>query len=391
LSRDVLLDRLLALAAGGALLTHALVDWRVRVGTIDPPVSDVFGAVLLVLHGARLATSRVAPSTIGLLPWSVLVVIGLASAALSDSPTESAWFVLRKVIFPYAAWGVVLADTVARVGRPSSWLIVVSIEALAAGVPCGGMSLALWAAGWPSTPEPVPGIVANHKALAIGLAPVVALLWLARPALDARARRLATFAAVFSVVVVALALSRTALATLLAVSPLLVPTSRWRVSPNRLAALAALVLAAMAIVPFVLANPYMQDALASRQSLNLRAWDMCSGAPMLGRGPGSSIGWPVPAADARIAGIDAHGVVQKLASEFGILGLGAWCAFAVALGRRVWPSTRPGTPPLERAAAVAVVALHLNLLLSTETFHAPHWVPLGLALGLLASGRKAAA
>ena len=81
----------------------------------------------------------------------------------------------------------------------------------------------------------------------------------------------------------------------------------------------------------------------------------------------------------RINGVDAHGVVPKVAAETGLLGLGAFTAFTVLGGvalRRRW--TGDTSDPRWAWLGVAA-ALHVNLLFSTETFTMTHWIPLGLA------------
>jgi O-antigen ligase len=104
--------------------------------------------------------------------------------------------------------------------------------------------------------------------------------------------------------------------------------------------------------------------------------------PISGSGSGSNVFYEmVTFPHYRVNGIDAHGVIQKIASETGILGTLAYVSFVVLATRGLWRrwDRRPlgvGYPELATWAL-----LHLNLLLSTEAFSPTHWIPLGIIWG----------
>ena len=137
--------------------------------------------------------------------------------------------------------------------------------------------------------------------------------------------------------------------------------------------------------PVLLQSKTMLDAARSRHSLNKRAWSMVVDR-LLGQGPETSVLLErVTFPDYRINGVDAHGAIQKVASETGILGLGAWGAFTVGTGlalRRRWRAAGGAFTGMPEATTATFCTLHANLLLSTETFSPTHWGPLALAWGL---------
>ena len=120
------------------------------------------------------------------------------------------------------------------------------------------------------------------------------------------------------------------------------------------------------------------DALRSRHSLDKRAWSLFVEEPLHGAGPGASVRVEVPTfPDYRVNGVDAHGVIQKIGSEYGLVGLGGFAYAVLALGGALRARHRPGG-----GAWPAFVALHVNLLLSTETLSQTHWALLAVVVGV---------
>jgi O-antigen ligase len=134
--------------------------------------------------------------------------------------------------------------------------------------------------------------------------------------------------------------------------------------------------------PVLVGSKAMLDAARSRHSLNVRAVQMVAEHPVLGAGPGSSVEIEmVEFPHYRVNGVDAHGVVQKVAGETGLAGLLAYGVFAgvvliTAARRRRFSAPHAG-------AAGTILVLHLSLLLSTETFSPTHWYVFAVAWGLL--------
>jgi O-antigen ligase len=142
----------------------------------------------------------------------------------------------------------------------------------------------------------------------------------------------------------------------------------------------------------LLARSHAQlDAARSRHSLDKRALAMVTERPALGEGGGANVRREmVTFPHYRVNGVDAHGAIQKVASEYGVVGLAGWLAFVGAVGARLARRAPVGAllpdglapPQLAVGLWATFVALHVNLLLSTETFSQTHWAPLALVWGL---------
>jgi hypothetical protein len=345
----------------------------VRIGTLhlDTPIADLAAAALVPV-GIVAGACAAPPAT---LAWAVLLVCGGIGALLSDVPVDSVQALVRKPLFMWLAYGGALAAIVARAPRgwargtlattiilASTVLLVSSLGRIAAGE-------ALWI-------RALDGLTPNHKTLAVALAPQLPLLWgLRRGPID-------RFVLAIALVAVALSASRTAWIALAAGAAHLVV---WRGRPlaaRRGAVLAIVVAGALAAIygPVLGRSVTQLDAARSRHSLNVRAAEMFAREPWVGMGAGGSVRWEsVTFPHYRVNGVDAHGVVQKLAGEHGVLGLFAWSA---ATAWMAWRVRSAAVGERGRALWATFVALHVNLLFSTETFSQTHWAVLGLVLGL---------
>lgn len=348
-----------------AVVTEAFVDLRVRIGRVDPPLADV-AALLAVLW------ARPIPRIRGAGFFALFLAIALLSLWNHPAPLDGLWWLLRKPVFAVAVFFWALPGMpldragLAKLGTLFVWPAALLVI---------GVSARLWWNGWYGTPEAIFALTNNHKAIAVALAPWAALLWALREDVPRSWRAwtiggagLAVFAVFFAV----------------AKAPMLVVAFAFAAQavlarglrPAVLLGLVGVVLTAAVAatwLPWLLGNPYMADALDMRRAIDARQWDMFNAHPWLGHGAGLSVDFPT----VRGRGLDAHGIVQKLAGETGILGLAAYAAFVVALVK----DTAKLAPPL----FVFALSLHLNLLFSTEAFTASHGVPLGLLLALCAA------
>lgn len=379
-----------ALALLAALVfTQSFIDLELGVwlaGDLrNAPVTDLAALGLLALALPRAATWAGWRSWPGLSGYAAFLAVALLSAATSFEAEASvhAWW--RRLVFPYVAYGIGVATWSARPAlRP--WverLILVGLGATAALslVTSVGRVLAgdaLWFA-------PLLGLTPNHKTLAVSLAGALPLVLQQRDG-----RRGVDAVLVLILAAIGLSLSKTSWITTALALALFFPRGRPLARrPLRTAPAVVLALAAAVYAPVLLNSKAMLDAARSRHSLNKRAVAMVAERPLLGIGPGTNVlVEQVTFPDYRVNGVDAHGVVQKVASETGLLGLGAYGAFFVGTGALLVRRWRSAGGRYEGAAwgAVATYAtLHSNLLLSTESFSSTHWAPLALALGLSAS------
>jgi hypothetical protein len=291
----------------------------------------------------------------------------------------------------WLVYGGALAAVVARAGRTETWHAVGLVAALCLAVPCLWVAVPLVWQGWASSYDRIPHVTGNHKALAVALAPWLPLLWAGRRP----GRWWVDAVLAVSLVAIGLSFSKNAWMTaafgLLCLAPV-----RGRPLAARpglaLGAAGALALVMVAL-PFVTGNALMRDAFDARMSLNLRAWQMFGVHPIVGAGPGISTVWLMfGAPHQRINHVEAHGVIQKVAGEGGLLGLATYGFFVAWLLARLWRlgfAAGSRATRLEAGACAAGLALFVNLLLSTEAFTSSHWAPLGLVLGIAqASARR---
>lgn len=373
----VLNGAVLALALLSAPYIDAEVQAQLWTWHMNAPVADLLALGALGL-ASRLLPRRAltADGVTEAAGWVGLWVVGLLAAhngdGLPGAGPGGLHTLLRKTIFLCLAWRIGVAGLVRSTGPrfTQRWL---AASALACAATLLFSSFSRIEAGDTFWWRAIEGLTNNHKTLAMFLAPTIPLLW-GQPL-------------VVGLVLVALVLSwsKAALVTsLLATGWMLVP-GPWRV--RALGAATAAGFGAMTILPWLARSPEQIDALRSRMSLNKRALEMFLAHPWIGFGPGSNVRYEVSTyPDYRVNGVDAHGVFAKLSSEFGLVGTGFWLLATGTLLRVFWRRAR-GTRGLDDAILGSFLALHLNLLTSTETFSQTHWAILAVLCGLSARSR----
>ncbi len=364
--------------AGIAILTYPYIDLSVAIPIaswhMNAPVGDIAVSLLIAVVAADALLTRRAPLPLpGWIGYAVLVVAGMLALPAAIDAHASLHTLVRKVIFSWIAYGGAIALVVARV-LPDVWLrrlvraslTTVALLSLATSL---GRILAgntLWFSA-------IEGLTNNHKTLAVAMAPVAVLAWSWRGRLDRGVAALAFVA-------IALSLSRTAwIASAVGICFFVVV--RGRPLANRHGVLPAVVVFGFLVATYgpILSGSVTQfDALRSRHSLDRRAWEMFAAHPIVGMGAGSGVlvvqeTFP----DYRVNGVETHGVVQKVGSEHGLVGLLGYALFFGAMARRVRSHHHDGN-----GVWPTFLALHANLLLSTEAFTLTHWLPLGLVWGL---------
>jgi hypothetical protein len=332
----------------------------------DAPVADL--AVLAALPLAAAAWwqgPRIGlPGPAG---WAVLLAAGLVG---SGAGAESLHVLLRKPVFLYLAYGAGLSWIVARAMRRGELravfegaVAVASVVSLASSVGRIAAGDALWWHG-------IAGLTNNHKTIAVALAPCLPLL------LAWRAPRWLvglTLAAIIASV------ARTAWITT-AFSLCFFVAWRGRTLASRPRLLAAGLGAALVAFTYgtlLLGSLSQLDALRSRHSLDRRAEVLFLADPLFGAGPGANTRFEASTfPDFRVNGVDAHGVFQKVGSEYGLIGMAGYLAFVASMALRLLARHRQGD-----GGWPAFLALHVNLLLSTETFSQTHWAVLAVVWG----------
>ncbi len=373
-------NAVLALALLLAPYIDAEVGTRISTWNVNVPLADLLALVALcwmvvgqIPAGPKSTILQRIPEALG---WAGLWAVGLAAAHNGDglvgSGPSGLHTLLRKPVFLCLAWRVGVSGLVAGAG-PRFTVRWVRVTALLCAAILTASSVSRIGAGEAFWWQAIAGLTNNHKTLAVFLAPTLPLIW-GQPV-------------VVAVVLVALLLSwsKAALVTGALAAGWMVLPGRWRT--RVLGSAAALGLLGMAVLPWLASSPEQIDSMRSRMSLNKRALEMFLAHPWIGYGAGSNVRYEVSTyPDYRVNGVDAHGVFAKLLSEFGVLGTGAWLLATGALLGLFWRRAR-GTRGLDDAILGSFLALHLNLLTSTETFSQTHWAILGVLCGLSARRR----
>ncbi|MES2639786.1 MAG: O-antigen ligase family protein [Myxococcota bacterium] len=395
-----------SLLAGAAVLLVAIlvlafpyidlgVDLALLGGHLDTPLADLAGAALVpIVALVWLSGRRAAPlRPPGLIGYALLVIVGFLALATVPDRGAAAWFLLRKPVFFYVAYGIALAWTVSHVVTRVTLRRLLLATVLLATLVSLATSVGRIAAGNTLWFAAIDGLTNNHKTLAVALAPLVPLV------LSLRRGRVDLAVAGVAVVAIALSLSRTAwIATAAGLTFVVVWRGRTLASRNGvLAGVVVLGVLGALYGPLLMRSNVQLDAARSRHSLDKRAWEMAANHPVLGMGGGASVRVEMQTfPHYRVNGVDAHGAVQKVVGEYGGVGLLGYLGFvgamAIRLRRRapLGPIAPDGLAPvnLDVGLWATFVALHVNLLLSTETFSQTHWIPLGIVWGL--SHRRAA-
>lgn len=374
---------------GVVILTQALIDLEVALDLgawhANAPVVDLAALALLPLAAWGWLRRRTPlPGPRG---YALFLLASVLSLLAALHPAESLHHLVRKPLFLYLAYGLGLAWAVARAVPRAHSRMLLLVWAGGTGALSLGTSLARIAAGntlWFSTIE---GITPNHKTLAVALAGALPLVVGAASELRGREARPAGLALGLALGAIALSASKSAWITTALALGLWWPRGPARrplsLRPRLVLPVLVLGFALAYYAPVLVGSKTMLDAARSRHSLNVRAWQLFEAHPFVGAGSGVSTQVEmVTFPHYRINGVDAHGVIQKVGAETGLLGLAGFGWFALATGaglRRRWDGRRVG---LSYGAAGTWLTLHLNLLLSTETFSPTHWVPLALAWGL---------
>jgi hypothetical protein len=381
-----MLGSVVLVLVAAVILTQDLIDLELSLDLgpwhANAPIADILALVLLPLTLVAIrARGERWPAAPAPIAYALFIGASLLSISTSVAPAESLHHVVRKTTLLYLSYGIGLSFAVARIVPPRIVYRATVAYAIAMAVLSLGTSALRVAAGDALWFDAIKGITPNHKTLSVALAAWVP--WLALGSDEHGWRRTSRVALGLVAVAIFASVSKTAIITMLLGAMLLVPRERpLALRPKVVLPLLGGAYVLSLLAPLILSSRSMLDAARSRQSLNVRAWEMFLRHPISGSGSGSNVFYEmVTFPHYRVNGIDAHGVIQKIASETGILGTHAYVSFVVLATRGLWRrwDRRPlgvGYPELATWAL-----LHLNLLLSTEAFSPTHWIPLGIVWG----------
>lgn len=318
--------------------------------------------------------------------WALFLAVCGASCLANESAFQTLYYIVRNPLFSWLVYGVGVAGVVRDVVSPERVRWTATVHVVVAAGLLLPPSLWLGGDGHASAWMDLPGLINNHKVIAVAVAPWLGALVRWRPLVPSRFVAFLDVAVGLGCIAVAASFSKTAwICAALSLFAFAAPDGRPLVArPWAFGFAAVAAVAAMSLLPFVAGVVDMNDAFDSRMSLNLRAWRMWSGAPVFGWGPGSSVRWTMNEAPHwRIDGVDAHGVLQKIAGEVGTVGLATYALAYLWFLRRFVDATRPDADRFAQGAGLLGLGLQFELLLSTDYFSSAYWAPLAVAIGVV--------
>lgn len=369
------------IALGLIIVLQSFIDLEVHIPTplksFNIPISDALMCLLLPFVLIRKDwRTLLRPELLG---FVIIILALLLGTLFSLQPAESLYTWFRKPVFMGVAYGVGL--TWALKNRcPKPWFsrIILIWQVLVGGILILN-GLSRFATGDGLWWQAISGLTPNHKALAVSLSSILPLLWVnPKPHIMAlkSAQKERLFWAIQGLVILALIISFSKTAWLImafSVGWFLPKNKPISQRPIRIALLGLLAMCIMINLPYWLDSRVMMDALRSRHSINLRVMEMFFAHPLTGMGTATNLHYEmVTFPHYRINGVDAHGSLQKLASEGGIFALLGFGVFFWG-GRKERLQNNP-------QVMVAYWSLFLSSLLSTEILHSTWWIPYALVM-----------
>jgi len=402
------------------LATALLINWQISIGTSNLDVGErAFGGAIEVGVGELIALAVLGAWVLRLFffarknrkedwkPWLPLAVgfIALVGAQLLSSfsvaepdPVLVIKYALRPVFLAYLTCVLLpvnFLQTKKRLMMALAVLVCVGVFFALDGF----RSLFSMIAGASlhfAQPMPIFGaypIGDNHNALGeilIFCAPVA--LALSALAESVRTKRLLAYAASFMAGIALLTLSRSAWLAL-GVEGLFLCATVWRPwFKKHLQTFWLLLLASVPFVAVMLIYSTQAEVKGSNQSRSLLAdiaWNLFKSSPWIGVGAGTFVDQVARVYAFTVefgSPLDAHGILQKVAAETGLIGLFAfaWVIWlVVAYGREAWEWMGDHTHE-ERSAfmylASAAIGSGVFQLFSTTSWTARLWLPVGIFL-----------
>jgi hypothetical protein len=334
-----------------------------------------------------------------LIPYLALFLAHLASmfSAVRPSTVFTVQYSLRPVLFDYLAFIALPASLIRsrkRLVGALGVMAAVGIFAAAIGfvaVFYGGDRNSVLSRAHPIPIFGLSLLGSNHNELAEVMVYTSMMTWaLSILAKRRRTKRLLGFAAAFQMLVGVLTFTRTFWIVSLVQLVYLLSTE-WRHSFRRYAN--QVLLAGILLVPFGVGMLYYISSYSARSSNTTRlmmaeiAWNYFRDNPIFGVGAGTFIErlgqvWTFTMEFG--APLDSHGILQKIATETGLLGLAGLAAVLIALALQVLKTTPLIKAEQARRVYHLLVAGALGAfvyqIFNTDYWTGKMWLPIGLML-----------
>ncbi len=387
-------------------LTFSLpfIGWSFSVGSWELPLADLtalaaLGAFLLRRFSGLFVKQMQPPILWPLLvPFAIFLGIAALSSLLATNPIFALWYFVRWLLFLYFAY-VFLPYNLVRTARDLKLAIYALLASLSLVLASGFLSLATQ--DWQSSFYRLKSVAwfgtypfgENHNLIAEFLNVGAFMILTLRELLSGeRWRRVLDIFFAITALAIILTFSRAGWITL-ALQFAGYIWFRWWTKRLKLATVVAgSLLSLVIIIPLFWRMAILQaDNVSSTENrwlLTEISWQAFTEKPLLGFGSGSYM--DIVAANLRFmakygAPIDAHGLLQKIVAENGLLGLAAWLFIILVmanLGRQAllaYPKSRDWLMPLFLAASGGLFFQLFN----TSYFKGKVWVPLALALAAI--------
>lgn len=401
LALSVFLGVMIGLPSGGLLLGQPAFGGSVDVFAVEVAMFVVLSAwalrLLLYWQGRHDVNWRPRLPILG--PYLALFAAHLASMFSGALPSRAftIQYSLRPVLFDYLAFVALPASLIRsrrRLVGALGAMVGVGLFAAATGF------AAVFFSGSPSSflsrahPLPIFGMSIlgeNYNELAEVMVYTSMFAWaLSMLAKTRRTKRLLGFAAIFQSLVGLLTFTRSFwIVSVLQVVYLL--STEWRQSFRRYSS--QILLAAILIAPFGVGILLYLGSYAAKSSNTTRlmmseiAWTYFRDNPVFGVGAGTfieRIGQVWTFAIEFGGALDSHGIIQKVATETGLLGLAALAAVVVALiaqVRRTVPLIRTEqSRRLYHLLVAGAMGAFVYQLFNTDYWTGKLWLPVGLML-----------
>lgn len=392
---SVFLGVMVGLPSGGVLFGGSADVFPVELAMFAVLAAWALRLVLF-WHGRHDVNWRPRLPILG--PYLALFAAHLASmySAMAPGKLSTVQYSLRPVLFDYLAF-VALPSSLIRSRRRlvGALGVLAAVGCLAAAVGFAavffGDDANLLSRARPLPIFGLPVLGANQNELAEVMVYTALSAWaLSLLAKRSRTKRLLGFAAAFQILVGILAFTRTFwIASLVQVAYLL--TTEWRQSFRRYATqvmLAGVLLAPFAVGMLVYLGSYtVRSSNTTRWMMSDIAWSYFRDNPVFGVGAGTfieRIGQVWTFAIEFGAPLDSHGILQKIGTETGLLGLGALALVVAALANYVKRTApRIQTDQARRVFHLLVAAAlgaFVYQLFNTDYWTGKLWLPIGLML-----------
>ncbi|MBD3251259.1 hypothetical protein GF380_02185 [Candidatus Uhrbacteria bacterium] len=383
-------------------------------GSIDIYVGEVVAIVLLIAWILRVLFLWVRRQDVNWKPWlplfwpaMAIVATHLLSALspLNSDVVLSIKYAMRPVFWSYLIYVVLTVNFVQSPRRVRMVLGLVIVTGLLAAL-MGFASLAFFPEAGVAIPRarPLPmfgtnPLGLNHHLLAEWLSfsvmACIAMVYLSK---SKRAKRLLILAAVFQAVIALLTFARS-LWIVFALQAVLLGYLVWKEELRKyvktLLIIGLLLLPLIAVMIEFSSSAVVQGSTSSRLMLTEIALNFWAQSPWIGAGAGTFVTLVDRTAVFFIEfgnPMDAHGWIQKLLAEVGLLGLMAVGWMAVAAYRFLRDQIRSFKPSPERTAlivlSIAVFGAAFYQLFNTNYWTGKIWFPLGIAIACTYAFRK---